>query len=426
MNSNKFDSCLQAYLEHCLSTTWIKDESYKFFFANWLYRSVNIKLQSSEKILLICKQSLKNDYSVGKESSRFGVQFLQKSGREKLSIPISLSDVEIVKYLSDSEIPDESFFKKRGTSYPGLSGWLGTLIPTKFMPVVTSDFHETISYLFDLDSFPESGYPFFVETQKYFIETKQYLKRQNLDQLYLNNILRYLEQEYPKVQKTRYEEIDWNWITQDFHLFIFRKYLHDMQFKKASSKNKYQSNENDETSKSTEEPVTELQLHFQLELYDPQVFTHDIDDLPTGNRNLKFDKDHYLNKYQKQLEKGSWAEELVKADEINHLVRCGKASLAGNVQIVSENPDYGFDILSFELDGTQKQIEVKSISKDDPKTFYISANELRKSGELPNYYIHCVSSINNDVQKIYRLKSPNLKDQNIFKMTATNYEVCFL
>ena len=52
------------------------------------------------------------------------------------------------------------------------------------------------------------------------------------------------------------------------------------------------------------------------------------------------------------MEKGSWAEGIVKKDEIHFLLKFGKLDLV-EVKIVSGNPDYGFDILS---DGAEKQI----------------------------------------------------------------------
>jgi hypothetical protein len=98
---------------------------------------------------------LKINYSLKNELSRTGVQFLQKGGREKISVPISLNDIAIIKYLSENDLPQEDFFAKRGTSYTTLSGWLSTLIPNTFMPLVIDDFHESICFLFDINEFPK-------------------------------------------------------------------------------------------------------------------------------------------------------------------------------------------------------------------------------------------------------------------------------
>lgn len=238
MNLEKFNHALEVYVKHCETSTWITEESYKFYFANWLFKKVNLGLQSNEKIYQNCRQSLKRDYSLKRDLSNIGVNFLQKSGREKLSIPIKMTDIEIVQFLKDNDIPNEDFFKRRGTSYPALAAWLGTLLPKQFVPLGTSDFHETVTFLFDLEDFPRGGYKFFLQTQKYFKETKQHLKAHNLERLYIENINQYLkENDYKKSIKKKYEELDWNWITQDFHLFIFRKYLHDRPFKKAQRQN---------------------------------------------------------------------------------------------------------------------------------------------------------------------------------------------
>lgn len=142
------------------------------------------------------------------------------------------------------------------------------MVPRKFMPVVTIDFHESIPYLFDFENLPKGGYDFFVMSQTFFQTTKTYLKKFNLNELYLDKIITYLkENDYAKTQKNKYEEIDWNWITQDFHLYIFRKYLSDRPFKKYMQENKVRSTES--------APLIETDLirtQFALELYTPVRF----------------------------------------------------------------------------------------------------------------------------------------------------------
>lgn len=165
----------------------------------------------------------------------------------------------------------------------------------------------------------------------------------------------------------------------------------------------------------------------ELELYCPPLFNLAEHNEHVEDRNVEFVNQDYLSKYQNQLAKGSWAEEEVKKDEMAFLTKCGRQDLAEKVKIVSANPDHGFDVLSYELDDTLKQIEVKSISSDNPKSFYISDHEMRKSQQLSNYYIYCVlSNTHSNVLKIYRLKNPNLNDENIFKVVPTNFEVCFI
>ena len=74
--------------------------------------------------------------------------------------------------------------------------------------------------------------------------------------------------------------------------------------------------------------------------------------------------------------------------------------LAKQVRLVSNNPKLGFDILSFETDGKQKQIEVKAISENKSrKSFIISRNEFSKSKIYSNYYVYCVYEIYSEKPK---------------------------
>ncbi len=114
------------------------------------------------------------------------------------------------------------------------------MLPHKFIPVTSNQFRHTISYLFDLELkiYQEKDYDYFMHSQKYFYLTKKRLKEFNLDSLYLKEIAEYLKFSYPKsIPKKDYEEHDWNWITNDFHLFVYREVLGlDANFKMPVSK----------------------------------------------------------------------------------------------------------------------------------------------------------------------------------------------
>jgi hypothetical protein len=125
------------------------------------------------------------------------------------------------------------------------------------------------------------------------------------------------------------------------------------------------------------------------------------------------------------MEIGAKAEQIVLEDEIAYLQRCGKQELSEQVRNVSANPMLGFDVLSWELDGKQKQIEVKAIREGASKSFFISANELKKSQELANYYIYCVEINEQGRQRILRLEKPDLSDPNLFKMECVMHRITF-
>ena len=83
----------------------------------------------------------------------------------------------------------------------------------------------------------------------------------------------------------------------------------------------------------------------------------------------------------------------------------------------------GYDILSYELDGTPRYIEVKTTKRNRSNSFsfYISHNELEKSKVLKNYWIYQVFFSVGQQPVISLIEDPfNAKD---IKMTALNYLV---
>jgi hypothetical protein len=224
----KFTQCLGNYKRHCDRTFWTKNELPKFYFANVLSRRIRLSVQSPKMVYEICRRVQEKDYYYKANDTKIcGIQFLPGTGSKKFSEPLLETDAELFKELVFLNW-SEADFARKSISYDALSGWLGTLVPHKFLPVTSNQFRHTISYLFDLDQkiYQMNDYDFFVHSQKYFHLTKKRLKEFNLDSLYLKEIAEYVKFSYPKsVLKKEYEEHDWNWITNDFHLFVYREVL---------------------------------------------------------------------------------------------------------------------------------------------------------------------------------------------------------
>jgi hypothetical protein len=68
---------------------------------------------------------------------------------------------------------------------------------------------------------------------------------------------------------------------------------------------------------------------------------------------------------------GRWGEMLVKAAEVARLRKAGRNDLANQVQMV--DPDAGYDMRSFSLDGSPRYIEVKTTVGPAETSFFISA-----------------------------------------------------
>jgi hypothetical protein len=177
----------------------------------------------------ICKRAQKKDFYYNESQADINIlQFSKKDYSETKRNLITLRDVQLLKELAEKESWRETDFNGKNMSYLELSTWLGSLVPTKFLPVTSRQFRHTISYLFDMDLkiYQEPDYEFFLHSQIYFKLTKEKLKDFNLDCLFLREIAEYIRYKYPKaIAKKQYDEYDWNWITQDFHLFVYREIL---------------------------------------------------------------------------------------------------------------------------------------------------------------------------------------------------------
>lgn len=89
-------------------------------------------------------------------------------------------------------------------------------------------------------------------------------------------------------------------------------------------------------------------------------------------------KTNYLEKEQNNRNLGEAGEDLVIAYEKWSLIQAGKESLADKVEWVSKErgDGAGFDILSRNLNGTDKYIEVKTTKLSKQTPIYLSKNEL--------------------------------------------------
>lgn len=167
------------------------------------------------------------------------------------------------------------------------------------------------------------------------------------------------------------------------------------------------------TDKPKEKPKPEL------ETYKPKKVV-DIDDL-TDPLNVT----DYIKNHRKLMEIGDLAEKIVLESE-REFLKTEYPELAEKVRLVSNNPKLGFDILSFEPDGKQKQIEVKAISVNrNAKSFIITRNEFSKSKTYSNYYVYCVTEINSENPEILRIKNPDFENNDAFVIEPLTYKITF-
>lgn len=88
--------------------------------------------------------------------------------------------------------------------------------------------------------------------------------------------------------------------------------------------------------------------------------------------------------------------------EFEFLKLNGKDDLANKIQHVSVEigDGLGFDILSYDLLGNEKKIEVKTTRSDISRPFYLTRNELEVSSKNPeNYYLYRLFDFDSNLNK---------------------------
>ncbi len=131
---------------------------------------------------------------------------------------------------------------------------------------------------------------------------------------------------------------------------------------------------------------------------------------------IKNDDDFERENFKKRI-KGKESEEIVFNYEIERLMRQGKKELADKVENKSNEVSLGYDILSFDLRGNEKHIEVKTKSGN---MFWLTKNELETSRQDKDY---CIYIVDKKTSKIFDLKFDNLNKN--YTLIPEIYKVYF-
>jgi hypothetical protein len=127
--------------------------------------------------------------------------------------------------------------------------------------------------------------------------------------------------------------------------------------------------------------------------------------LPQQKQASKFitpSKIDFIEKEIRNKHLGLLGELFILKSEIEFLKSNGKDDLAAKVQHVSVEigDGLGFDILSYDLLGKEKKIEVKTTRADISRPFYLTKNELEVSSKNPkNYYLYRLFDFDSKLNK---------------------------
>lgn len=133
----------------------------------------------------------------------------------------------------------------------------------------------------------------------------------------------------------------------------------------------------------------------------------------------------FYNKNIHNMEIGKIGELIVLQYEKERLQHGGRLDLVNKIKYVaSEDDTAGYDISSFDMDGSNRYIEVKTTESSTPGRFYLSENERKVSENLGNqWFIYRIFSLNikkgTGVLKVY--KGP--VTENTYDMKPTSWMV---
>jgi len=209
-SQSDISSALEKYIDHCNNSDWLKDEKYKWNFANWVSDRVDYENQSDEEILDIAIESQKQKYSEG--SNFKGINFIL-SGQQFSDGFVSLNDIRYVRALLDESWDGTKPRLAKDSTFPKISVWASILNPEKFKPYAANELSDGLKYLMELDdNHPKMGFKAFLFVQENLLELEKVL-RSNVDveAIYLEHL-----------EKSELSTLDWSWIVQDFVLYATR------------------------------------------------------------------------------------------------------------------------------------------------------------------------------------------------------------
>ncbi|QXP63230.1 EVE domain-containing protein [Polaribacter sp. HaHaR_3_91] len=204
--NTKLNYLIQDYKSALINDNWLYVELYKFEWANWLTERVVFEEQTDEEILELCLASQNENYTDSK-----GVQFIKQGAREKLSKYIGIEDIKIFRDFYNRIELENIDYSNRNMSFPILSCWMSVLVPNSIFPASRTSFADIIRKVFVI-KLRSSNIDFVINMQKP-METICNVLLENKE------VVDFVSKQ---LNKSELSQLDLNWLTQDFLLFIDR------------------------------------------------------------------------------------------------------------------------------------------------------------------------------------------------------------
>jgi hypothetical protein len=174
------------------------------------------------------------------------------------------------------------------------------------------------------------------------------------------------------------------------------------------------------------ESTTNSANHFPIEKPIKELFNNKKanSELKINSKEKKLPKIDFNKKQQTNKQTGEAGEFFAIQWEKNKLEREGMIEFIDRVIQVSINTDsLGYDILSFNKDGSKKYIEVKTTTDNFNSPFYLTETEIIAMNKYDNYYIYRIYNFDseskngklfiinckNDMEKYYKMRPVSFK-----------------
>lgn len=214
INGSKLQPQIKKY-NKALQTDWFNvHEHYKFNFVKWIIQHIDFEKDSVQEIKERIEESQEQKYE--QNSSIKGINFLTSIKRYHDDY-ITEKDIYTLKKIAKGDLEfNEKTSPFSFKSYPKTSLFLSFFAPTEFCPY---DAESLISYEF-LKSYPESippkrGFKAFQFYQTYYQFVRANLEQSHIDSAFFKEVF----------EVDELTDLHWNWITQDFLLFIARNIM---------------------------------------------------------------------------------------------------------------------------------------------------------------------------------------------------------
>ena len=214
INLRKLLPQIKKYNDAINNTDWLKvREIYKFNFIKWVEKNIDFVNDSNEIIKQKIELSQEQKFDVG--SNTKGINFLTTIKRFNDDY-LTIDDIAVLKRISNKEL---EFDEKTGSfsfnSYPKASLFLSLFYPKKFCPYDGESLPSYEYLKIDDTIAPKKGFKAFYFYQIFYFNTREALKQNHIDTDFFKQIF----------ETEELTDLHWNWIAQDFLLYISRNIM---------------------------------------------------------------------------------------------------------------------------------------------------------------------------------------------------------